>query len=789
MVCSCGGKWWLKMKDQGKVMLEVEQSDTCISIAHSVSTLLHECSAITDYRTLRDSLPKKLAHLLKCRCVLFYQKVGETLQFASGTYDEQPGWSAALLSVVHINPVSLSSDVPEAQAWRLQTAVAFPSLKPTRVAVPLVYRQRCTGVLVAIRSGTDTLANEREKDYGASSWTPDDVPAVTAIADVAALLLGNTRLLERDRERAHTLSLLTTMNSQMTYTLYEVERLRTIMLQRMREIARVDVCDMIAFSSPEEHVSWVTPELCATLLAYFSQQQTSSSPLVIERPGDVKNEHSMNILQCVPTTIKTFFAFPLLGSPPITRQGRSTRKTNSGKRTPETRVLGVVVGGYQQAWKLRSEESTLLQVVVGQASAILENMQLVAEVVEARNEARKLLRRVLEDQRLKALILESIPSGLITIDMQGHITTFNSAAQTILGYQVQEVKGKSLEALVNVPSSSVHEGSHYFLNAASSPLHKDALQDVLSKGEEQSGTLLSSDQSGQELVLAMELQPLCNDAGKQVGALITFTDVTSVHRLEEEKRRLDRLASLGEMAANVAHEVRNPLASIKTSIQMLVDDLADDDVQEAPDTPSRMDLAQESTTVMLKEVERLDTIVRDMLLFAKPRQLHRSSCDVLALSDHVLQLMQKSCTDTQVHVHRVYETVPALWVDSGQIEQVLFNLYTNALQAMPEGGELTIVCRVIVQVAEQRLKHTTEPQQWFMLKVTDTGVGISADSLKQIFQPFFTTKAHGIGLGLPITRRLIEDHGGTLHVESQPGKGTTMTVCLPLLTSGVEEEK
>ena len=762
-------------------MLEVEQSDACISIADSIATLLHECSAITDYRILRDSLPKRLAHLLKCRCVLLYQKVGETLQFASGTYDEQPGWSAALLSVVHINPVALSSDVPEAQAWRTQTSIGFPAFTPTRVVSPLIYRQRCTGVLVAIRGGTDTATDERY--FFASSWTPEDVQAVTAIADVVALLLENTRLLERDRERTHTLSLLTTMNSQMTYTLYEAERLRTIVMQRMREIARVDDCDMVVFSAPEEHVPWMTPELCAALLAYFNEH-SSSLPLIIERPGDVKYRHSVNILQLVPASIKTFFAFPLLGS----RPGRSTRKTHGGKRTPETCVLGVVVGGYQQAWKLRREEAMLLQVVVSQASAILENMQLVAEVVEARNEARKLLRRVLEDQRLKALILESIPSGLITIDMQGRITTFNMAAQTILGYHVSEVMGKSLEALLTIhPSSSVHEGSHYFLNAASSPLHKDALRHVLSKSEVHKGTLLSSDQCGQELVLAMDIQPLCNDAGRQVGALITFTDVTSVHRLEEEKRRLDRLASLGEMAANVAHEVRNPLASIKTSIQMLVDDLADEQgvVQEAS---SRVELAQESTTVMLKEVERLDTIVRDMLLFAKPRQLHRSTCNMTALSDHVLQLMQKHYMDAHVHIQRAYDVVPVLWVDTGQIEQVLFNLYMNALQAMPEGGELTVTCRVVEQVAELRLKPATELQQWFVLTVTDTGMGIAPDALKRIFQPFFTTKAHGIGLGLPITRRLIEDHGGTLHVESQPGKGTTMTVYLPLLTSGAEEE-
>ena len=766
-------------------MLEVEQSDACISLADSVSTLVHECSAITDYRTLRDSLPKRLAHLLRCRCVLLYQKVGETLQFASGTYDEQPGWSAALLSVVYINPVALSSHVPEAQVWRTQTSVAFPSPTPTRVIAPLMYRQRCTGVLVAIRGGTDMGTDERER---ASTWTSDDVQSVTAIADIVALVLENTRLLERDRERTHTLSLLTTLNSQMTYTLYEAERLRTIVMQRMREIARVDVCDMVVFSAPEEHGAWMKPELCAALLAYFSEQP-SSLPLVIERPGDVTNMHSVDILHLIPPTIKTFFAFPLVGSRPLARQGRSTRKAQSEKLSPETRVLGVVVGGYHQPWKLRREESTLLHVVVSQASAILENMQLVVEVVEARNEARKLLRRVLEDQRLKALILESIPSGLITVDMQRRITTFNTAAQTILGYSTQEVMGKSLETLLKIHSSTVHEGSHYFLNATSSPLHKDALQYVLTKSELQRGTLLTSDQQSQELVLDMDIQPLCNDAGKQVGALITFTDVTSVHRLEEEKRRLDRLASLGEMAANVAHEVRNPLASIKTSIQMLVDDLADDEQGFVQEKSSRVELAQESTTVMLKEVDRLDTIVRDMLLFAKPRQLHRSTCNMIALSDHVLQLMQKHYNDAQVYVHRAYEVVPELWVDTGQMEQVLFNLYTNALQAMPDGGELTVTCRMIEHVAEPRPKHATEPQQWFALTVTDTGVGISADALKRIFQPFFTTKAHGIGLGLPITRRLIEDHGGTLSVESQLGKGTTMTVCLPLLTGVAEEEK
>jgi signal transduction histidine kinase len=326
-------------------------------------------------------------------------------------------------------------------------------------------------------------------------------------------------------------------------------------------------------------------------------------------------------------------------------------------------LLGVIVGAYHRAWKLRREELVLLQVLASQTSAVLENMQLMTDVVEARNEARKLLRQVLDDQRLKD--------------------------------------------------------------------------------------------------------------------------------------RLDRLASLGEMAASVAHEVRNPLASIKTSMQILRDDLSGDE-------PNAED-AQESVAVVLKEVERLDSIVRDLLLFARPRQLHCVPCNLVELSDQVLHVMQAQCTQMGIIVHRVYHDVPLVYVDMGQIEQVLFNLYMNAIQAMPDSGVLTVSCQVVpsspragshiphdkrrqvafgkpIGVCSEMLRSA---QQWLELSVSDTGVGIAPDQLERIFQPFFTTKAHGIGLGLPITRRLVEDHRGYLLIESQLGYGTTVSVRLPI----VEQEQ
>jgi signal transduction histidine kinase len=276
-----------------------------------------------------------------------------------------------------------------------------------------------------------------------------------------------------------------------------------------------------------------------------------------------------------------------------------------------------------------------------------------------------------------------------------------------------------------------------------------------------------------------------------------------MRRLEEEKRRLDRLASLGEMAANVAHEVRNPLASIKTSMQILIDDLGGSTVPDWQGENIPIVVAQESISVVLKEVERLDVLVRELLLFARPRQLHRSMCAIDVLSDHVLRLLQHHCSEAGVVVQRQYSIMPALYADLGQLEQILFNLAMNGIQAMPDGGALTISCRLLtsekaISDAEHALSRQVRQsaallqryqegrkevaEQWVEIAVSDTGVGIPSDRQEQIFQPFFTTKAHGIGLGLAITRRLIEDHGGYILVEGKVGTGATFVVRLPLLT-------
>jgi signal transduction histidine kinase len=651
-------------------MKDVEQQwQQQTQAAEIVRALLNEFGASTEYRVLRDSLPRSLATLLRCRCVLLYQRMGETLQLVAGSFADEPGWSASLLAVAHINPISLNGAGPEACAWRERHMVMEPCEQPTLVALPLMYRHRGIGVMVALRMNDDGRGND--------AWAPDETRTMDVIADVVALLLENTRLLERDRERIHELSLLNSISNQMNGALYERERLQNIIVQRTKEISLADLCTVIEPGQSSMTASWVTPALRELLLRHFHEQQT---PLMIERPGDGSAPLIAACLRYLPVDVKTFFAFPLLSS-----QETASRDTGVVQKVvPE--VLGIIVGAYHHTWKLRGEEIVLLQVFFNQASAVLKNIQLMAEVVEA---------------------------------------------------------------------------------------------------------------------------------------------MTSVYRLEEEKRRLDRLAALGEMAANVAHEVRNPLASIKTAMQMLGDELVSSRVLQPVHTSSTVDQALysdghggqsvvcdvqagalESIDVVLKEVERLDTIVRELLQFARPRQLHRSCCNITELSDRVLHLLQRQCSEANVVVQRMYAPVPLVRVDIAQMEQVLLNLYMNALQAMPDGGSLTIACHLLArgQVLHEARKVKTsgfsasdtcvtgmhlsmrDGCQWLELTVSDTGPGIAPDQVERIFQPFFTTKAHGIGLGLAITRRLVEDHGGYIRVEGHFGYGATLSVCIPLLPDDEGEE-
>lgn len=775
---------------RGFAMMGVEWQTKELNASEILAALLDEFSAVTNYRTLRDRLPGRLATLLHCRSILLYQRIGETLQFASGGCEEHPGWSAALLAVAHINPIDVKDETPEAEAWRTRSPVTIPSTgnAPRVICVPLLYRQSAIGVLVALR-GERKVPGEHEggpgstRQFAPEIWQRADVQLVSVVASVTAMLLENARLLERDRERIHELSLLNSITSQLSCSMYELERVRSIIIARTKEISGADRCALMLPSTPPDSIEWIPPTLHAQLAQRIGQQATlHPAPLVIERSGDGQSAEYMAHLA---DNIKTFFAVPLVSNrsrrPSAPGMMPATPYPFSEQGDDGPHVLGMVLGAYARPCKLRREELVLLSVLANQASTILENIALMKDVVEARNKARELLRQVVDDRRLKELILESISSGLITVDMRGQITSFNHAAEEILGYHRLEAIGQSVQKILGAR----------------------VLAQAISAEQAWHETLTTTQRQGHELILDITLEPLYDDRGQRIGAMATFADMTLMRHLEEERRRLDRLASLGEMAASIAHEVRNPLASIKTSMQMLSDDL-ESIVQRTEEHAEKTGEARQAIVVVLKEVERLDGIVRDLLLFSKPRHMHLIETSMVELCEQVLQLLAPRIAEAGVVVHRVYREVPPIKLDAAQIEQVLLNLCLNALQAMPDGGVLTISCQVVAQepstansdtaaghvytgrstLSSAYLGNKSIPCTWLETSVSDTGTGIAPDELELIFQPFFTTKAHGIGLGLPITRRLVEDHAGYLLVESQLGYGATVSVRLPLAPSG-----
>lgn len=765
------------------VMMEVKQDVALLDGTEILATLLDEMSAMTEYRILRDTLPRRLARLLRCRCVLLYQRVGETLQLAAGSYDDSQGWSPALLAVAHINPIALHSDVLEAQAWRARRAVSAPPdcTEPHTIAVPLLYRQRATGVLVAIRGGraSETQpfmlnnAARQHEHMQPASWSSEEMRVVEVVAGIVAMQLENTRLLERDRKRIHELSLLNSISRQFHADLRDHERLRSIVVQRTREITTADRCDCLLLAAPPNAGAWLPQAMQDRLTRYFSEAGELSSELfMLERMG---NDDSDEYFEHLPAQIKTFFAVPLWRSRKGEQAIQVRALANEGTEyiiehsihhlRNKPMLLGMIVGAYHHPWKLCREEVVMLSVLANQAGSVLENMALVADVVEARNEARKLLHRVLDDQRFKEFILESIPGGLLTVDLHGQMTTVNRAAQDMLGYRSCEMIGQPAHTLF--PAR--------------------VLQHVIHTGMTQREILSVAGEHDQERTLDATFLPLRDDHDKVIGVLVTFSDVTVVRRLEEEKRRLDRLASLGEMAASVAHEVRNPLASIKTSMQMLLDDLAGDVTGMAGKSGVETidDEMLDSVRVVLKEVERLDSIVRDLLLFSRPRSLHPVECNVADICERVLSLVAEQCAKANIVVHRAYLDAQPVLVDIAQLEQVLLNLCINAVQAMHEGGILTISNQA------RQMPAGDVPGRagtWLEIIVSDTGPGIAVDRIDHIFQPFYTTKAHGIGLGLPISRRLVEDHHGILSVESRPGFGATFSIQLPLPQEPLQEQ-
>ena len=372
--------------------------------------------------------------------------------------------------------------------------------------------------------------------------------------------------------------------------------------------------------------------------------------------------------------------------------------------------------------------------VVGLLAAKLAERQLHSDVQLAA------ATRSLADLRaLHERIIESIRSGLITTDLEGQIYTFNAAAEEITGYTAEEVSGKP---------ASMFFGD--ITRQTSDSMEAAATGKVSPRFEVDSLT-----QSGFMLHLGFSIAPLSLESGEKTGFVITFQDLTDVRVMEETARRQDRLAAVGRLAASIAHEIRNPLAAMRGSIQMLRSEFRDDS--------DHVQLME----IILRESDRLNKIVTDYLNYARPRPAAMEKVDVGELIRETLKLLRNSPELSDGHSLKEELPAEALIVkgDAEQLKQICWNIARNALQSMPGGGEFSVT-------ADRTDAHRVH------INFKDSGCGMSPEQVERLFEPFTSTTG-GTGLGMSIVYQIIRDHSGTINVRSREGKGTTISVELP----------
>src|SRR5712691_8144361 len=384
---------------------------------------------------------------------------------------------------------------------------------------------------------------------------------------------------------------------------------------------------------------------------------------------------------------------------------------------------------------------------------------------------RQLDRKVLELSALANYndnILASMTSGLLTLDVHGCIETFNVMAETITGLRGMDIRGQSaLQVFAdNVQFLQVLETSHQHHTPLTAPRLEFCRHD------------------GPQVPLALRTAMLQDREGQAGGLLAIFEDLSPMQTLERRLRRADRLAALGRMAAGVAHEIKNPLSSVRTFAQLVSRKHHDSRFVEKFDR------------IVPQELDRINAIVEELLSLARPARLQCAPVALSALLQRVVEIYSERLQQQSIQLKMDWAAfLPPVLADAEQLHRSFANIVLNAIEAMPTGGELMLFCRPVPKAlldftppGHAGTSHDAPEGPTVALDLyatdveavfKDSGMGIPTAQLDEVFTPFWTTKPQGTGLGLALTHKIIEEHRGTIHLTSEVGHGTVVTVRLP----------
>ncbi len=340
-------------------------------------------------------------------------------------------------------------------------------------------------------------------------------------------------------------------------------------------------------------------------------------------------------------------------------------------------------------------------------------------------------------------LVANLPAGLIACDASGLVVSMNESAARLLHLNPAECIGRE-------PSAFLTKELHDAL----------ALAHAGERVVEQEITLPAGNRNNpeRERTLLVSASAVATATGENAGCVLILRDVSELKRLEEQVRRQEKLAAVGQLAAGVAHEIRNPLSSIKGFAVHLGSRFPED----SPDA--------RAAQTLVAETDRLNRVVTELIEYARPTEASRTPTDPEAVIDHTLRLLRQDASEAGVSMHfEPCEDLPSVNIDPDRVSQALLNLCLNAIQAMDEGGKITVRACVLDGALE--------------IEVEDTGPGIDPEVYEQIFDPYYTTKPRGQGLGLAVVRKVAEAHGGRVDIHSAPGAGSRFTLVLPTTRS------
>ncbi len=350
-------------------------------------------------------------------------------------------------------------------------------------------------------------------------------------------------------------------------------------------------------------------------------------------------------------------------------------------------------------------------------------------------------------------LLAGFPDAVVGVDEALRVALWNPAAEALLGRSARRAIGRTLKEVFPPHTSLVRH-----------------LTDTLATGESRSESeAVVETADGRAVRVSIVTAPLPGRSGAVEAAIAVVRDVSRLQQLESEVRRGETLAAAGQIAIGLAHEIRNPLGAIRGAVQLLKRELGDE---------ARW---AEYTDMLLKEVDRVNRIIEMLLDLGRPVTLRAVPLNVHQLLERVTLMSEELAAQGGVEIVRRYDpSLPPILADEDCIVQVFHNLVRNAIEAMPKGGRLTVVTRLSMDPLFAKVDLGHGLRSMAEVQVIDQGEGIPASTRAKLFTPFFTTKDRGLGLGLALCHRILEEHKGAIQITSEPNKGTSVSCFLPI---------